>query len=439
MNFQKVPEGRPLRMAVIGAGNRANKYLEYARRHPERLQPVAVVDGNELRRNETAERFGLAAERRYADYDAFFARPADADAVLITTPDDVHFDPCMKAIDAGLHVLLEKPIAQRLDECRAIARRARERGVLVGICHVLRYHPYFAKIREIVDSGELGQIISVNHVAAVGIDRTTHSYVRGPWRREETSNPMLLAKCCHDVDFLLWITRSPCRKLSSFGSLRWFRAANAPQTSTERCIDCPVEHDCPYSAVDLYCTRRDWISNFDVPQGRTLDEVLLEELRHGPYGRCIYRCDNDVVDHQLLTMELADETILSLSMDIFTQDDCRRTHIKDDARRDLRRRTQAPRASLPPRPQPRLRFRGVGGAPLPCGRRPAADRRFRRRADPPRPPFPLHDRGFDREPPHLFRGRAQPPLRRNDPAGITSEGHGTVPPRNRMKRHPLSR
>ena len=328
MNFQKVPEGRPLRMAVIGAGNRANKYLEYARRHPERLQPVAVVDGNELRRNETAERFGLAAERRYADYDAFFARPADADAVLITTPDDVHFDPCMKAIDAGLHVLLEKPIAQRLDECRAIARRARERGVLVGICHVLRYHPYFAKIREIVDSGELGQIISVNHVAAVGIDRTTHSYVRGPWRREETSNPMLLAKCCHDVDFLLWITRSPCRKLSSFGSLRWFRAANAPQTSTERCIDCPVEHDCPYSAVDLYCTRRDWISNFDVPQGRTLDEVLLEELRHGPYGRCIYRCDNDVVDHQLLTMELADETILSLSMDIFTQDDCRRTHIK---------------------------------------------------------------------------------------------------------------
>ena len=173
--------------------------------------------------------------------------------------------------------------------------------MLVGICHVLRYHPYFAKIREIVDSGELGQIISVNHVAAVGIDRTTHSYVRGPWRREETSNPMLLAKCCHDVDFLLWITRSPCRKLSSFGSLRWFRAANAPQTSAERCIDCPVEHDCPYSAVDLYCTRRDWISNFDVPQGRTLDEVLLEELRHGPYGRCIYRCDNDVVDHQLLT------------------------------------------------------------------------------------------------------------------------------------------
>ena len=409
MNFQKVPEGRPLRMAVIGAGNRANKYLEYARRHPERLQPVAVVDGNELRRNETAERFGLAAERRYADYDAFFARPTDTDAVLITTPDDVHFDPCMKAIDAGLHVLLEKPIAQRLDECRAIARRARERGVLVGICHVLRYHPYFAKIREIVDSGELGQIISVNHVAAVGIDRTTHSYVRGPWRREETSNPMLLAKCCHDVDFLLWITRSPCRKLSSFGSLRWFRAANAPQTSAERCIDCPVEHDCPYSAVDLYCTRRDWISNFDVPQGRTLDEVLLEELRHGPYGRCIYRCDNDVVDHQLLTMELADETILSLSM-------------------DLRRRTQAPRASLPPRPQPRLRFRGAGGAPLPCGRRPAADRRFRRRADPPRPPFSLHDRGFDREPPHLFRGRAQPPLRRNDPAGITSEGHGTPPP-----------
>ena len=140
---------------------------------------------------------------------------------------------------------------------------------------------------------------------------------------------MLLAKCCHDFDFLLWITRSPCRKLSSFGSLRWFRAANAPQTSAERCIDCPVEHDCPYSAVDLYCTRRDLDSRTSTyRRDARSTRWLLEELRHGPYGRCIYRCDNDVVDHQLLTMELADETILSLSMDIFTQDDCRRTHIK---------------------------------------------------------------------------------------------------------------
>ncbi len=328
MDHQRIPADRPVRIVVIGAGNRAHKYLEYARRHPERLQPVAIVETNDLRRNELADRFGVAESGRYNDYNDFFSRPVAADAVLIATPENIHFDPCMKAVEAGYHILLEKPIAQSYDECRAIARQARKRGVLVGICHVLRYHPYFVKIKQIIDSGELGEIISINHVSAVGIDRATHGYVRGLWRRAEATNPMLLAKCCHDVDFLLWITGSPCRKISSFGSLRWFRTANAPQGSTERCIDCPVESNCPYSAVDLYCNRRDWISNFDVPHGKSLDEVLMEELKQGPYGRCVYRCDNNVVDHQLLTMELENETILSLSMDVFTQDDCRRTHIK---------------------------------------------------------------------------------------------------------------
>ncbi len=328
MDFQRLPDNRPIRIVVIGAGNRAHKYLEYARRHPERLQPVAIVESNDLRRNETADRFNVAESSRYSDYNDFFARPVTADAVLIATPENIHFDPCMKALDAGYHVLLEKPIAQNYEECQAIARRARERGVLVGICHVLRYHPYFAKMKEIVASGDLGKIISINHVSAVGIDRATHCYVRGLWRRAEMTNPMLLAKCCHDIDFLLWITGSPCHKISSFGSLRWFRAANAPEGSAKRCIDCLVEKECPYSALDLYCNRRDWISNFDVPQGHTLDEVLAKELREGPYGRCVYHCDNNVVDHQVVAMELADETTISLSMDIFTQEDCRRTHIR---------------------------------------------------------------------------------------------------------------
>ena len=293
MDHQRIPADRPVRIVVIGAGNRAHKYLEYARRHPERLQPVAIVETNDLRRNELADRFGVAESGRYNDYNDFFSRPVAADAVLIATPENIHFDPCMKAVEAGYHILLEKPIAQNYDECRAIARQARKRGVLVGICHVLRYHPYFVKIKQIIDSGELGEIISINHVSAVGIDRATHGYVRGLWRRAEATNPMLLAKCCHDVDFLLWITGSPCRKISSFGSLRWFRTAHAPQGSTERCIDCPVESNCPYSAVDLYCNRRDWISNFDVPHGKSLDEVLMEELKQGPYGRCVYRCDNN--------------------------------------------------------------------------------------------------------------------------------------------------
>lgn len=319
---------RPVTIVAIGAGNRTNKYLEYARRHPERLQLAGVVELNEIRRDAVAAKFGLPPERCFTDYDTFFENPLPADAVLIGTPENMHFEPCMKAIEAGYNVLLEKPIAQTLPECCLIAQAARRKGVIVGVCHVLRYHPYFIKIKEIVDSGELGEIISISHLAAVGLDRTTHGFVRGMWRREEITNPMLISKCCHDIDFLLWLTEARCRKLSSFGSLRWFRRENAPAGSTERCIDCPLESKCPYSAVDLYDTRRDWVSNFDVPAGSTLDEVIRRELRSGNYGRCVFHCDNDVVDHQIVSMELENDVTISFSMDAFTLGDQRETRIR---------------------------------------------------------------------------------------------------------------
>ncbi|MEG2061192.1 MAG: Gfo/Idh/MocA family oxidoreductase [Alistipes sp.] len=319
---------QPVRVVVVGAGNRAHKYLEYALRHPDRLQLVGVVDPNGVRRRTFARQFALSERQCYTHYDDFFAARVDADMVLISTPDDAHFDPTIKAINAGYHVLLEKPIAQRLDECHTIARLAKEQGVVVGVCHILRYHPYFNKIKEIVNTGELGKIVSIDHTVAVGLDRATHSYVRGIFRREQESNPIFLAKCCHDLDFLLWLTGKHCRRLSSFGSLRWFRAANAPAGCAERCIACSVESKCPFSAKNLYAVRKDWISNFDIPEGATLDEAIEEELRTGMYGRCVYRCDNDVVDHQLLALEMEDEVTISMSMDVFTCDDFRKTHIR---------------------------------------------------------------------------------------------------------------
>lgn len=318
---------KPVSIVAIGAGNRTNKYLEYVKRNPDKVKLIGVVELNDIRRRNVAARFGLEESQCFTDYHTFFQGPAVADAVMICTPENMHFEPAMLAIHAGYHVLLEKPIAQTLEECVAIGEAAKEKGVMVAVCHVLRHHPYFMKIKELVDSGELGRIISINHRSAVGVDRSTHGFVRGMWRKEAITNPMLISKCCHDIDFLLWLTKTRCRKLTSFGSLRWFKRSNAPEGSAERCVDCKIEPRCPFSAINLYRERRDWIANFDVPEGKTIDEVIEEQLQQGLYGRCVYCCDNDVVDHQIVSMEMESEVTINFSMDVFTLKDNRETHI----------------------------------------------------------------------------------------------------------------
>ena len=303
-------------------------YLHYVEHHPEEVRLVAVVEPDDLRREGVVRQFGLLPSQQFASCDDFFAAHVEADAVIICTPENAHYEPCMAAIEKGYHILLEKPIAQTMEQCVEIAETARRKGVIVCLCHVLRYFPAYRKIKQIIDSGELGTIISISHTEGVGIDRTTHSYVRGQMNREKESNPMLLAKCCHDLDFFYWITGSRCRRVCSYGSLRWFREENAPEGSAHRCVDCKVEAACPFSAVNLYLRRHEWISNFDVPEGKTIDDVILNELHRGRFGRCVYHCDNDVVDHQCLIMELENEVTISMSMDIFTESDVRTTHIK---------------------------------------------------------------------------------------------------------------
>ncbi|MDE5935471.1 MAG: Gfo/Idh/MocA family oxidoreductase [Muribaculaceae bacterium] len=317
----------PLTLVVIGAGNRTSKYLHYILGHPDEVKLVGVVEINDLRRRKVAEEAGLKLSQCFRDVDSFFLDPVKADAVLICTPENAHFRPAMLALDHGYHVLLEKPIAQTLEECRAIAEKANSRGLTVGICHVLRYHPYFRKFKELIDGGELGEIVSVDHRASVGLDRATHSYVRGIFNREEKTNPVLLSKCCHDVDFIVWLIGAKCRRLSSFGSLRWFTSSAAPEGASERCIDCRIERECPYSAVNLYKRRGEWTKNFDVPPGSSLSDVVDKELESGAFGRCVYHCDNDVADHQVLSMIMENDVTVNLSMDFFTLEDHRITHI----------------------------------------------------------------------------------------------------------------
>ncbi len=320
--------GSPVRIVVVGAGNRARTYMHYVKANPGKAKLVAVVEPDKVRRDFLADQFGIPEEMRFCNCKEVFSLPRLAEAAVICSPEKLHYDHCMLAIEAGYHILLEKPIAQTLQECEEIARKADEKRLRVSVCHVLRHHPLFAKIKELIDSGKYGDIISISHMEEVGIDRYTHSFVRGTMNRERDNNPMLLAKCCHDLDFLLWIVDARCRKVSSFGSLRWFREENAPAGSALRCVDCQVEGECPYSAIDLYKRRRDWIGSFIPAPGEMIDDVIDRELKEGRFGRCVYRCDNDVVDNQVVAIEMDNGMLISLIINAFTQCDCRNIEIK---------------------------------------------------------------------------------------------------------------
>ncbi len=319
--------GTPVRLAAFGLGNRTTKYLNYLLDHPNEGKLVAAVEPNFERLSQIKSLFGLSSEECFNSAEAFFAEKRDVDAVIIGTPDKTHYEIAMNSIRRGYHCLLEKPIATTAKECMDVALAAKKAGVLVCVCYVLRYHPFYRKIKAVLDSGELGPVISASHIENVGLERMTHSYVRGIFSNSSKSTPLILEKCCHDIDLLIWLMNKHIAKVSSFGSLGWFKAENAPEGSSDRCVDCKIESECPFSAVELYQRRREWVSNFVVPNGETLDEVVAKELKSGRYGRCVYHCDNDVVDHQTVGLEMSGGVTIGMSIETLTRHDDRATKI----------------------------------------------------------------------------------------------------------------
>ena len=320
-------ESGKVSIAAIGIGNRTRKYLKYITAHPESVELVAIVECDAKRIAEAKNEYGLDDSACFTSAEVFFSVRRKIDAVIIGTPDNLHFEQCMAAISNGYHVLLEKPIAQTAEECLEIENAARRAGVKVSVCYVLRYHSYYMKLKEILHRRDLGKIISMHHTVNVGLDRMTHTYVRGPWGIEKDTTPIFLSKCCHDVDILLWLCEGRPNKVSSFGSLRWFRPENAPEGSSDRCITCAVEGCCPFSAVDLYRRRHSWIDNFIVPEGQTKDQVIDEELKSGRFGRCVFHCGNDVMDNQITSFYTTDGVSIDITMVSMTREDGRHLRI----------------------------------------------------------------------------------------------------------------
>ncbi|MFP4395535.1 MAG: Gfo/Idh/MocA family protein, partial [Anaerolineales bacterium] len=311
----------PVTAVLIGAGNRgAEAYGPYALRHPDEIGFVAVAEPRPERRARFAAEHQIPPERQYPTWEALLASGVGklADAALICTPDQLHVAPAMAAMALGYEVLLEKPMATSLADCLTLTRAAEAQGRLLQICHVLRYTPFFSTLHEIVTSGRLGKVITVEHRENVAYWHMAHSYVRGNWRNRAAASPMILAKCCHDLDILFW-NLGPCARLSSFGSLIHYREENAPPGAPARCLDgCPVAETCPWYAPRLYLDLTPLRHNAPDqaipedyagwPRSVIAEDLspagLRRALETGPYGRCIYHCDNDVVDHQVVNMEM---------------------------------------------------------------------------------------------------------------------------------------
>ena len=275
-----------------------------------------------------AKKFNIPSEMCFLGYEELFATNKKlADAVVITTQDYMHFVPCMKALDLGYDVLLEKPMAQTEKECRAILAKTKQTGRIVAVCHVLRYSPYFLAMRALAQSGEIGDIVSIQHMEPIAYWHMAHSYVRGNWRSSKETTPIILAKSCHDLDILRWIVGKPCETIVADGSLHFFKPENAPAGAPLRCTDgCPHEATCPYSAIDIYKRKKLTLKVFDLPDPDD-EAAIVEKLKTTGYGRCVFHCDNDQPDHYVTNMVFQGGITASFTMDAFTPSGGRRTRI----------------------------------------------------------------------------------------------------------------
>ena len=311
---------KPITAVMLGAGNRGmHAYGPYAIEQSTDIQFVAVAEPDPKRRYLFAQAHDIPAEMQFESWEDLLAHERLADAAFNMTQDGMHYTSTVGLLEAGYDCLLEKPMTNRLDETVHLVQLAEQKGQLLQICHVLRYTAFFSKLNEIIASGRLGELINVAHRENVIYYHMAHSFVRGNWRNLAESSPMILAKCCHDLDILYWNMGQPASQLQSFGSLLHFREQNRPSNGADRCLSsdgtvCPAAESCPYDARQIYLDPDNHGWPVNTITTNTAIEARLEALKHGPYGRCVYSCDNDVVDNQTVNMQFPSGATVTMTM-----------------------------------------------------------------------------------------------------------------------------
>lgn len=329
-----------MNLILIGAGARGMIYADWAQAHGHKIVAVAELRADRLAY--AADRLHVPPTQRFADGAALLACGKLADAAIIATMDRDHYGHVMQALDCGYDLLLEKPISPDPAECIRIEERANALGRQITVCHVLRYTSFFGTIKELLSSGELGRIVAIKHSENIGCFHMAHSFVRGNWRNDQLSSPIIMQKSCHDLDILLWLTGAHCTRVAAFGSLHYFTPEHAPANAALRCCDCPAAEDCRFNAYRAYMPMLgQWPA--DVVCLEQTPQALDKALRTGPYGRCVFHCDNNVCDHMSTIMEFDNGVTASFSLTAQTNAFHRNIHIMcehgeilaDDAARQI--------------------------------------------------------------------------------------------------------
>ena len=306
-----------LTAAVVGFGDRAEIYSKYALRHPELLKITAVIDPDPVRRAYAQKLFSIPNGRAFSDYGAFIAAGRLADFAINGTMDELHISTTLPLLPLGYDVLLEKPVTSGREELLALAETAKKYGNKIIVCHVLRYTPFYRRIKEILLSGEIGKVRHIATSENVGVAHASISYIRGKWNnRARCGSSYMLAKCCHDADLLCWLNDGAVpREVCSMGGREYFIPENAPKGAGTRClVDCPLVDSCPYSAKYMHLVNNPmpitvWSDLAKLPQDVTLQERERALKTTNPHGACIFKTDADIVDQQVMTVMFSNGSV----------------------------------------------------------------------------------------------------------------------------------
>lgn len=317
----------PVTFAIAGFGDRGSTYASMQNLFPDKMKIVAVADLDPAKVEKARRLYNIPQENCFASAEEMLEHDKLADVMVVSTMDQQHVGHAIPALRKGYNILMEKPISPELAKCKEILQVASECPGKIIVCHVLRYTAFYNQLKELIQSGRIGDVVTICANENVGYWHQAHSFVRGNWRNSTQTSPMILQKSCHDMDILTWLLGKKCVSVSSFGSTQLFKPERAPEGAALRCLDgCKVKDSCPFDAEKIYVTSPktgrangdSWISSV-LSVDNTL-ESTYQALRESPYGRCVYHCDNDVVDHQQTNLLMEDGSTISFTMCAFTED-----------------------------------------------------------------------------------------------------------------------